>query len=259
MALRHLALACRRAGADDEILGADHDRRHRLAALMHPERLKFPALAGAMGRDRNARGRHDPHLIWLKDVDFVPLTYAGDVYRLSSRAQSAQPRLGMSGTIWRRWRCWSCWRRWRSPGRRDGSRGPGPAANEGVNRAQALIWIISSSSRSGPPLGGLAFTVYMKTDWGFRCSSWRPWRWLRFHPCAAGGAVSIAAIWLVLTLATLAASPHIAANGGIPTAHRATARARNWPRIDRGLAQQVRLAMGGRRRHHRGRRAHDVL
>ena len=31
-----------------------------LAALIHPERLEIPALAGAVGRDRDARRRHDP-------------------------------------------------------------------------------------------------------------------------------------------------------------------------------------------------------
>ena len=35
-----------------------------------------------------------PHLVWLRDVNFVPLTYAGDVYSLSSRAQAAQLVLG---------------------------------------------------------------------------------------------------------------------------------------------------------------------
>ncbi len=59
-AVRHLARACRRAGADDQILGADHDRRgrHRRADASRPARL--PALAGAMGCDRDVRGRDDP-------------------------------------------------------------------------------------------------------------------------------------------------------------------------------------------------------
>src|SRR4029079_12268316 len=38
-----------------------------------------------------------PHLIWLKEVDFVPLTYASDVYGLSSRAQNIQLVLGYIG------------------------------------------------------------------------------------------------------------------------------------------------------------------
>src|SRR5205823_367804 len=35
-----------------------------------------------------------PHLIWLKQVDFVPLTYAGDVYGLQSRTQNIQLVIG---------------------------------------------------------------------------------------------------------------------------------------------------------------------
>src|SRR3982074_952044 len=68
-----------------------------LAALIHPDRwlfLRSPApwtaivtLAVAM----------IPHLVWLRSVDFVPLTYAGDVYGLSSRAQSVQLVLGYLG------------------------------------------------------------------------------------------------------------------------------------------------------------------
>src|SRR6266478_6163995 len=39
--------------------------------------------------------------------------------------------------------------------------------NPGVNRSQALnIWMIQIIVAIGPPLGGLAFSVYMKTDWG---------------------------------------------------------------------------------------------
>src|SRR5205823_6323871 len=39
--------------------------------------------------------------------------------------------------------------------------------NPGVNTSQALnIWIIQIVIAIGPPLGGLFFTIYMKTDWG---------------------------------------------------------------------------------------------
>src|SRR4030081_2584129 len=65
-----------------------------LAALIHPQRAKFlrspaPWVAIAM-----LVAAMIPHLIWLKEVDFVPLTYAGDVYGLSSRAQAVQLVLG---------------------------------------------------------------------------------------------------------------------------------------------------------------------
>src|SRR4030088_3553206 len=150
-----------------------------LAALIHPERLKFlrsPAPWVAIATFFVAMM---PHLMWLKEVDFVPLTYAGDVYGLSSRAQSVELVLGYIGhnlallavpvalaaiaLAWRpRW--------WATLVRqplvlftRAWSRG----ANPSVNASQALnIWIIQIVVAIGPPLGGVIFTVYMKTDWG---------------------------------------------------------------------------------------------
>ena len=59
-----------------------------LAALIHPERLTIPAFAGAVGCDRDARGGDDPASGLAEEVDFVPLTYAGDTYSLSSRPQT---------------------------------------------------------------------------------------------------------------------------------------------------------------------------
>jgi len=51
-----------------------------------------------MGRDCHARRRHDSTLVWLKQVDFVPLTYAGDVYGLSSRGRAFNSSSVMSVT-----------------------------------------------------------------------------------------------------------------------------------------------------------------
>ena len=51
-----------------------------------------------MGRDRHAAwSRWSPHLWWLKQVDFAPLTYAGDVYALTDRAECLQLVLGYIG------------------------------------------------------------------------------------------------------------------------------------------------------------------
>src|SRR5262249_27097928 len=61
-----------------------------LAALIHPERLRFLASPAPWVAIATLVVAMIPHLIWLKQVDFVPLTYAGDVYGLSDRAQSAQ-------------------------------------------------------------------------------------------------------------------------------------------------------------------------
>ena len=87
-------------------------------------------------------------------------------------------------------------------------------ANSGVNVSQALnIWIIQIVVAVGPPLGGVIFTVYMKTDWGISLFFLTPLALvaipsLRIQKIAL---FHIAAIWLAVTLAALVASPYIAA------------------------------------------------
>src|SRR5499427_2035196 len=68
-----------------------------LAALIHPERAKFLRSAAPWIAIATCAAAMVPHLIWLKSVDFVPLTYAGDVYGLSDRAQSARLVAGYIG------------------------------------------------------------------------------------------------------------------------------------------------------------------
>ena len=197
-----------------------------LAALIHPDRLKFLRSPAPWVAIATLIVAMIPHLVWLKEVDFVPLTYAGDVYGLSSRAQSIQLVLGYIGhnfallaapvalaaiALARRPRWWATLVRqplalfthaW--------SRGENPA----VNASQALnIWIIQIVVAIGPPLGGLIFTVYMKTDWGISLFFLTPLALvaipaLRMQKIAL---FHIAAIWLAITLAALAASPYIAA------------------------------------------------
>jgi 4-amino-4-deoxy-L-arabinose transferase-like glycosyltransferase len=197
-----------------------------LAALIHPDRLKFLRSPAPWVAIATLGVAMIPHLLWLKEVDFVPLTYAGDVYGLSNRAQNIQLVLGYIGhnlallaapvvlaamaLAWRpRW--------WTTLPRRPLALLTSPwcrGVNPGVNVSQALnIWIIQIVVAIGPPLGGLIFTVYMKTDWGISLffltplalvaiPSLRVQRIALFH---------ITAIWLLVTLATLAASPYIAA------------------------------------------------
>jgi hypothetical protein len=161
-----------------------------------------------------------PHLLWLREVDFVPLTYAGDVYGLESRAQNVQLVLGYIGhnlgllavpaALAALALCWPS--RWRTPlalAARSGS--PGGKAN--VNISQALnIWIIQAVVAIGPPLGALIFTVYMKTDWGISLFFLTPLALvaipaLRIQKTAL---FRITAMWLAITLAVLGASPLIA-------------------------------------------------
>jgi 4-amino-4-deoxy-L-arabinose transferase-like glycosyltransferase len=194
-----------------------------IAALVHPDRwlfLRSPAPWVAIATLVVAMV---PHLIWLKEVDFVPLTYAGEVYGLSSRAQSLQLVLGYIGhnlallaapvALAALALAWSSKGWARHPSglfAQASSRG----ANRTVNASQALnIWIIQIVVAIGPPLGALIFAVYMKTDWGISLFFLTPLALvaipsLRLPKMAL---FHIAAIWLAVTLVALAASPFIAA------------------------------------------------
>src|SRR5262249_38186582 len=86
--------------------------------------------------------------------------------------------------------------------------------NPGVNASQALnVWIIQIIVAIGPPLGALGFGIYMKTDWGISLFFLVPLALVAIPALRVQRAslFNIAAIWLVLSLATLAASPWIAA------------------------------------------------
>jgi 4-amino-4-deoxy-L-arabinose transferase-like glycosyltransferase len=191
-----------------------------LAALIHPDRLKFLRSPAPWVAIVAAIALMIPHLMWLREVDFVPLTYAGDVYGLSSRAQSAELVLGYLGhnlallavpvALAGLALAWSAlMRRPSASWAGVWSRG----VNVGVNRSQALhIWIIQIVVAVGPPLGGLFFTVYMKTDWGISLFFLAPLALVAIPALRLQGIAlfRIAAIWLLLSLATLVASPYIA-------------------------------------------------
>src|SRR5258708_13611949 len=147
-----------------------------IAALIHPGRWQFlrsPAPWVAIAALVVAMV---PHLIWLKQVDFVPLTYAGDVYGLSSRAQSTQLVLGYVGhnlallaapvVLAALSMAWSP-RWWMTLARqplalftRAWSRGE----NTGVNASAALnIWIIQIVVAGGPPRCGMGVCVLCRS------------------------------------------------------------------------------------------------
>jgi len=188
-----------------------------LAALIHPQRLLFlrsPApwvaivvLVVAM----------IPHFLWLKQVNFIALSYAGDSYTITDRAQIHDLALGYLGhnfallmlpavlgaaaLAWQPWR-WKLVPFW--------SRGPNP----GVNVSQALnVWIVQAVVAIGPPLGAVIFHIYIKTDWGISLFFLVPLALvaipgLRVRQIALS---NILATWLVISLAVLAASPKIVA------------------------------------------------
>jgi 4-amino-4-deoxy-L-arabinose transferase-like glycosyltransferase len=194
-----------------------------MAALIHPDRWLFLRSPAPWVAITTLLVAMIPHLVWLKDVNFVPLTYAGDVYGLSNRAQNVQLVFGYIGhnlallavpvalaamaMAWT-WRWW----RMRQPlalFTRNWSGG----VNSGVNRSQALnIWIIQIVVAVGPPLGALIFMVYMKTDWGISLFFLTPLALvaipaLRLPKMAL---FRITAIWFVITWVTLVAAPKIA-------------------------------------------------
>jgi 4-amino-4-deoxy-L-arabinose transferase-like glycosyltransferase len=188
-----------------------------LAALIHPARLLFLRSPAPWVAIATLVLAMIPHLLWLREVDFVPLTYAGDVYGLQSRAQNLQLVLGYIGHnlallvlpagIAAAVLAWS--RGWRQPWAF-----VTPGVNPGVNVSQALnIWIIQAVVAIGPQLGALIFTIYMKTDWGISLFFLIPLALvaipaLRLPKTAL---FHIVAVWLLITLAALGASPLIAA------------------------------------------------
>src|SRR6201991_581395 len=193
-----------------------------LAALLHPARLLFLRSPAPWVAIATLAVAMTPHLLWLKEVDFVPLTYAGDVYGLESRAQNVQLVLGYVGhnlgllaapvALAALALCWPA--RWRTP-LAFVARAWSPGANAGINLSQALnIWIIQAVVAIGPPLGALIFTVYMKTDWGISLFFLTPLALVAIPALRVPkiALFHIAAAWLVITLAVLGASPPVAAD-----------------------------------------------
>lgn len=197
-----------------------------LAALIHPERLKFLSSPAPWVAIVTMVVAMIPHMVWLADAHFVPLTYAGDTYSLEDSGQVHQLVAGyflhnfallalpvalaaLAMALVPPWFKWLL----RAPLRivtRAWARG----ANSGVNVSQALnVWIIQIIVAFGPPLGALVFSIYMKTDWGISLFFLVPLALVAIPALRVQSAVlfNIAAIWLVLSVATLAASPWIAA------------------------------------------------
>jgi 4-amino-4-deoxy-L-arabinose transferase-like glycosyltransferase len=188
-----------------------------IAALLHPERLAFlrsPAPWVAIATLLVAMA---PHLWWLREVDYAPLTYAGDVYALKDRAECLQLVLGYIGhniaLLAAPVALAALVLAWRHPfaPARVWIRG----ANPGVNASQALnVWITQIVVAIGPPLGALAFMIYLKTDWGISLFFLAPLALvaiprLRLPKIAL---FDLTAIWLAVTLATLVAAPYIEAH-----------------------------------------------
>ncbi|WP_158669692.1 glycosyltransferase family 39 protein [Bradyrhizobium guangdongense] len=197
-----------------------------LAALIHPDRARFLLSPAPWVAIVTMVLAMIPHVVWLADAHFVPLTYAGDTYSLQDKSEVHQL---VAGYFVHNFALLALpvalaalamalvppWARLllRAPLRivtRAWARG----GNSGVNLPQALnVWIIQIIVAFGPPLGALVFSIYMKTDWGISLFFLVPLALVAIPALRVQGAAlfNIAAIWLVLSAATLAASPWIAA------------------------------------------------
>lgn len=197
-----------------------------LAALIHPERVRFLLSPAPWVAIATMLVAMIPHIVWLAEAHFVPLTYAGDTYSLEDAGLVHQLVAGyalhnfallalpvalaaLAMALVPPWFTLL----WRAP-LRIVTRAWGRGANPGVNVAQALnVWIIQIIVAVGPPLGALVFSIYMKTDWGISLFFLAPLALVAIPALRVQSAVlfNIVAIWLVLSVATLAASPWIAA------------------------------------------------
>lgn len=188
-----------------------------LAALIHPARWQFLRSPAPWVAIATLVVAMIPHFLWLKQVDFIPFTYAGDSYHQSDRALLTDLAIGYLGhnfglvavpvllaalaLAWppRRWRLFSFW-------------SPGPNTN--VNLPQALnVWIVQAIVALGPPIGAVIFETYIKTDWGIPLFFLVPLAVVaipavRVRQIALS---NLAATWLVISLGVLVASPKIVA------------------------------------------------
>src|SRR5437667_2282811 len=188
-----------------------------LAALIHPDRLRFLRSPAPWVAIVTLAVAMLPHLMWLKQVDFVPLTYAGDTYSLTDRAMiddlalgyvkhnlallAAPVLLGAIALVWRPFRLT-----------------PFPAlargANSGVNMSQARnVWIVQAVVAIGPPLGAVLFHVYIKTDWGIPLFFLTPLALIAIPAVRVRkiALLNLTVTWLVISLVVLAVSPKIVA------------------------------------------------
>ncbi|WP_063693131.1 glycosyltransferase family 39 protein [Bradyrhizobium stylosanthis] len=197
-----------------------------LAALLHPQRMRFLLSPAPWVAIATMVVAMIPHIVWLADVHFVPLTYAGDTYSLHDDrllhqlvggyalhnfALLALPvaLAALAMALVPPWLKLLLRAPWRIV-----TRAWARGANPGVNLSQALnVWIVQIIVAVGPPVGALAFSIYMKTDWGISLFFLVPLALVAIPTLRVQSAVlfNIAAIWLVLSAATLAASPWIAA------------------------------------------------
>lgn len=169
-----------------------------IAALLHPQRLAFLRSPAPWVAILAMLVVLTPHLLWLWQNDFRPLTYATGVYEISSRMVSLRYASGYIehniallllpigiaalAVIFPSWRSLALLRRFSNVAVLNWSRAPNPA----IRIPQAInIWIIQIVVAVRPPLGGIFLAIYMKTDWGIPLFSWCRWHFSRSRCCTS--------------------------------------------------------------------------
>ncbi|UGV28320.1 glycosyltransferase family 39 protein [Rhodopseudomonas boonkerdii] len=194
-----------------------------LAALMHPKRMQFLRSPAPWLAIVTMVAAMIPHVQWVRSVDYAPFLYAGH-YAISSYWESLQLVWGYVGhnvallllplAIAAAVLGWAP-RWWTTALRAPGAffaRSWSLRGNPAVDRDQALnIWLIQAIVAIGPPFGALAFSIYIKTDWGIPLFFLLPLAVIAI-PALRVPRVAlprIAGVWLVLSLLTLAFAPQI--------------------------------------------------
>jgi 4-amino-4-deoxy-L-arabinose transferase-like glycosyltransferase len=195
-----------------------------LAALIHPARMPFLRSPAPWVAIATAAAAMVPHFIWLKQVDFVPFRYPGDVYSISNHIQSLELALGYIGhnigllalplAVTAVALAWSPhgWMLLRRDPRAFVTQPWSREVNSDVRLDQAWnIWIVQGIVAVGPPIGALVFSIYLKTDWGISLFFLTPLAviaipQLRLRRAAL---VRVVAAWLVVSLFVLVAAPLI--------------------------------------------------
>jgi 4-amino-4-deoxy-L-arabinose transferase-like glycosyltransferase len=193
-----------------------------LAALIHPARMLFLRSPAPWVAIATLAVAMVPHVIWLRQVNFLPFAYARDTYSLSSHIQSLKLVLGYVGhysallalpllaaAVALAWSPRGWMLLWRDP-RAFVARPWSRDANSDVPTHQAwTIWIVQATVAIGPLLGALVFSIYLKTDWGISLFFLTPLAVIALPRLRVRRAalVRLVAAWLVLTLIVMAAAP----------------------------------------------------
>jgi 4-amino-4-deoxy-L-arabinose transferase-like glycosyltransferase len=202
-----------------------------LAALIHPQRMRFLASPAPWVAIVACVAAMLPHLAWLKQVDFAPLVYAGDVYGARTFAETSRLAAGYVGHAialllmpialaglalawklqwWRSLRARGIVREMIASARRPWARGPNP----GVDPGPALnVWLVQIIVGVAPPLAALAFGIFMKTDWAIPLFFMVPLALVAIPALRVTqmALIRLMLMWLVFTLLMLVISPIIAA------------------------------------------------